>query len=97
MDTTSEDWMICAGKTRAEYLEWLRSLTPEQSWEVYCRIMRVAAEFPMPPDVEAKIRERKWQEKLEGRRLFVELARREAERVQQAQIAHAASDSLAWE
>jgi hypothetical protein len=89
MDSTSEDWMITAGMTRQEYVAWLRSLTPQQSWEVFCRIMRVAEEFPMPPEVEAKIRERKWQEKLEGRRLFAKLARREAEMSQQAQIATA--------
>jgi hypothetical protein len=93
METTSEDWMICVNKTREEYVEWLRSLTPQQSWEVFCRIMRVAEEFPMPPEVEAEIRERKWQEKLEGRRLFARLARREAERARKAPSERAGWDS----
>ena len=72
MDSTSEDCMITAGMTRQEYYEWLRSLTPQQSWEVFGRIMRVAEEFPIPPHLEAEIRERRWQEKLEARRRFVE-------------------------
>ena len=71
LDAPKQNWKLYAELCEAEHTRWLRSLTVQQSWELYRSLFDFAAQLSCgkPPDVLAE--QRRWDEKLSKRQRLV--------------------------
>lgn len=71
LDAPKQNWKRYAELCEAEHTRWLRSLTVQQSWELYRSLFDFASQlsdgtFPDPVAVQ-----RRWEEKLANRQRLV--------------------------
>jgi hypothetical protein len=58
------DWELLERRSRQQHVQWLRSLTPAESFALYEDLHRLAASFTGDPEGSARLEQRRWREKL---------------------------------
>ena len=71
LDAPKQNWSLYDKLCQAEHTRWLRSLTVQESWTLYCSMFDVAQQMNQnsPPDAAAE--EQRWDEKLKLRQRMV--------------------------
>lgn len=76
LDAPRQDWTAYDERTRAADEAWLRSLTEQDRYALYCDMFDLIHNSRDPNADEAALEQFRWQQKLEIRRRFVEACQR---------------------
>ena len=71
LDAPKQNWKRYVELCEAEHTRWLRSLTVQQSWELYRSLFDFAAQVSASQFPDAVAVQRRWEEKLANRQRLV--------------------------
>ena len=71
LDAPKQNWSLYEKLCQAEHTRWLRSLTVQESWTLYCSLFDLAQQMTQNLPHDAAAEQRRWEKKLKLRQRMV--------------------------